>query len=262
MIQAPANAGSTYFNYKGTHSIVLLAVCDAHYRFTLVDVGDCGRHSDGGVLSNSSFGKALEDKSLALPDSHQLPGMADKLPYVFIGDEAFPLKVNMLRPYPGKNLEEPLAIYNYCLSRALRIIENSFGILAARWRTFRKPIIAEPAHAVLYTQAAIALHNYLRSTESSSYCPPGYVDGEDGTGSVIEGNWRSELSSGSGSGLESIGNVGSNRYICCICRYYYKCNICYRYSRDAAGIRDLFKDFFSSSDGEVAWQYNYVRRTS
>ena len=191
-----------------------------------------------------------------------LPGMADKLPYVFIGDEAFPLKVNMLRPYPGKNLEEPLAIYNYRLSRARRIIENSFGILAARWRIFRKPIIAEPAHAVLYTQAAIALHNYLRSTESSSYCPPGYVNGEDGTGSVIEGNWRSELSSGSGSGLESIGNVGSNRYICCICRYYYKCNICYRYSRDAAGIRDLFKDFFSSSDGEVAWQYNYVRRTS
>ena len=213
VMQAPTNAGSTFFNYKGTHSIVLLAVCDAHYRFLVVDVGDKGRQSDGGVFSNSEFGQALENHSLPLPSSCPLPGTTPTslpLPFVFVADEAFPLKENLLRPYPGKHLPEDQAIYNYRLSRARRIIENSFGILAARWRVFRRPICAEPNKAVLFTKAAVALHNFLRTTESSTYCPPGFTDGEDGAGNIISGGWRDEEPC---RGLEPLGQVGGNRYV-------------------------------------------------
>ena len=89
-------------------------------------------------------------------------------------------------------LLEDKAIFNYRLSRARRVIENSFGILAARWHIFHRPIIADPTKVVLYIQAAIALHNFLRGTESS-YCPPGFTDGEDGSGNIISGSWRNDL---------------------------------------------------------------------
>ena len=89
VIQAPANGVSTYFNYKGTHSIVLMAVCDAHYRFILVDIGDAGRQSNGGVFANSDFGQAIENQPLHIPRSRPLPGTsASHLPYVFVGKHA------------------------------------------------------------------------------------------------------------------------------------------------------------------------------
>ena len=89
VIQASINAGSTFYNYKGTHSIVLLAVCDAHYRFTAVDDGEAGCHSDGGVMANFEFGQALENGTLSIPEPRPLTGTTQPaLPYVIIGDAA------------------------------------------------------------------------------------------------------------------------------------------------------------------------------
>ena len=64
---------------------------------------------------------------------------------------------------------------------------------------------------VTFTKAAIALHNYLRTEESSVYCPPGFFDGEDGAGNIIDGSWRRDEDPVTG--FESLGSVGGNRYI-------------------------------------------------
>ena len=63
-------------------------------------------------------------------------------------------------------------------------------MLSCRWRLFRRPIIGEPDNVIIFTKAAIAVHNFLRTEESSVYCPAGYVDGEDGSGNLIPGMWR------------------------------------------------------------------------
>ena len=136
--------------------------------------------------------------------------------YVIVGDEAFSLRTNIMRPYPGWNLNEPEAIFNYRLSRAHRIIENSFGILTSRWHLFRCPIITDPHKVVLLTKASIALHNFLQTTESSMYCPPGFIDGEDSAGNVIKGSWRAEHDS---TGLQPLGSVGGNRLSTCTYSY-------------------------------------------
>ena len=62
------------------------------------------------------------------------------MPHVIVGDEALPLKTYLLRPYPGKNLGEDQIISNYRLSRARRIVENAFGILAARLRVYQRRV--------------------------------------------------------------------------------------------------------------------------
>ena len=47
-IKPPMNTGSTFFNYKHSFSVVLMALVDADYKFLYCDVGCNGRISDGG----------------------------------------------------------------------------------------------------------------------------------------------------------------------------------------------------------------------
>ncbi|KAJ8913890.1 hypothetical protein NQ315_005687 [Exocentrus adspersus] len=100
-IQAPAHSGSTYYNYKGSHSIVLLALCDARYKFTLVDIGSEGRHSDGGIFKNSNIGKRILENQMKFPAPSAFTENGDPFNYYIAADEAFPLSTCIMRPYPG-----------------------------------------------------------------------------------------------------------------------------------------------------------------
>ncbi|XP_050322662.1 uncharacterized protein LOC126754594 [Bactrocera neohumeralis] len=136
-IKCPPNSGSTYYNYKKFFSIVLLAACDAKYTFTAISVGAYGSQSDGGIFHATRFGEDLLENRLPLPPDTPLPLSSHPFPYYFVGDCAFPLKNNLMKPYPGVNITRAQRIFNYRLSRARRVIENAFGILTARWRVLR-----------------------------------------------------------------------------------------------------------------------------
>lgn len=91
MIQAPPNCGSEYFNYKGSNSVVLMAVVDHDYYFRCVNIGANGRNSDGGIFRNRELRNDLENNML--PKGGFL-----------VGDDAFALKTYLLKPCNGTNL--------------------------------------------------------------------------------------------------------------------------------------------------------------
>ena len=87
------------------------------------------------------------------------------MPYYKVGDEIFQLKDNLMHLDPGTRsgkLPIDQAVFNYRLRKARRVIENSFGILVALWRLFRKPICAEKENITSYILAGVALHNHLQ----------------------------------------------------------------------------------------------------
>ncbi|KAL1276980.1 hypothetical protein QQF64_023653 [Cirrhinus molitorella] len=224
LIQAPANPGSLYFNYKGTFSVVLLALVDADYRFLVVDVGSYGGNSDGGIFANSVLGKALRNGTLNVPPPRELPGAPElgKVNHVIVTDEAFPLKPYLLRPYPGRRLPTDKRIFNYRLSRARHISENAFGILCQRFRVFRRTLQVQPAVVDKVVKAACALCNYLRPNRNDD--DHATEDAED-----METTLQ---------GFEH-------------CRGQ-------RASVETQNVRELYKDYFNSPAGEVAWQFDHV----
>jgi len=73
----PKNEGTMFFNYKKYFSIVLVAVVDADYCFTTIDVGAYGTESDSTVFKDYPFGKNLYSEELNLPPPTCLPNTTD-----------------------------------------------------------------------------------------------------------------------------------------------------------------------------------------
>lgn len=112
-IKAPPRSGSQFYNYKGTFSTILLAVCDANYCITYVVIGSYGRMSDAGVFGSSGLAAALSSKSILIPEPEPLPNSEVLFPYVLVGDAAFPLSNYLMRPFALSDLNYSHRVYNY-----------------------------------------------------------------------------------------------------------------------------------------------------
>lgn len=62
------------------------------------------------------MGKGFVHKTLSFPIEKEIDNKSGPIPYYAVGDEAFPLLENLMRPYPGRGKKRlPLneSIFNY-----------------------------------------------------------------------------------------------------------------------------------------------------
>lgn len=230
-IQAPSHSGSAYHNYKGYFSIVMLAVVDSQYNFMYLDVGSNGSCSDARIFKDSEFYSALEEGAEALPPPEPLPDDDHSIPYSFVGDDAFALKDWMMKPYATRNMTKPERLFNYRLSRARRIVENSFGILAHRFRCLLTTMLQKPGNVETIVQACCCLHNLLAARKPQKITRR--ADREDTDAYHYwwaDGSWRSEDT------LDYLQVVGGNVG-----------------TRSARAQRDYLRDHYTTID-KVSWQ--------
>ena len=93
------------------------------------------------------------------------------------------------KPFSARYLETEQLVFNYRLSRARRVVENLFGILASRFRCLLHTLEVTPKKAVSITKARLTLHNLFRDRYGVNNVS---VDEEDDNKDMIPGQWRTD----------------------------------------------------------------------
>lgn len=233
-IKCPENAGSLYYNYKGFNSIILFALVDADYKFIWVDVGANGSASDCTVFNQSELKETIENGTIRFPAPEPLPGDDRDMPYFIIGDDAFPLRTWLMKPFSTRQMTDEQRIFNYRLSRARRIVENAFGILSNRFGFLLGVVRQKPETVITMVMASCCLHNLMRTRYPG--LQNALLDQEDDNHQVIPGAWRQ------GRQMHDMENAdGGNRL-----------------TRAAKSQRFYLMDYYNAPVGAVAWQNDMI----
>jgi len=163
-MRKPTELASLYLNHRNFHSIVLLALADANYKFLWVDIGSEGKAGNSsqlqGVINNSIDNKT---KNFPAPSALLYDDKCTLIPYFMVAPDSFALTGNVMTSYGLHTREKTREkdIFDYRLSRASRIIDNAFGILTHRFQCLMTILPAEPVVVKEITMACCTLHNFL-----------------------------------------------------------------------------------------------------
>lgn len=111
-VKIPRDLKTAYYNYKDDYSILLLAICDANYKFYYIKCGMPGRAHDSGAFKSTELYAKLNANEL-LPQSNRIINNV-LIPYHILGDAAFELKTWLMKPYTFRDEQtKDETIFNY-----------------------------------------------------------------------------------------------------------------------------------------------------
>uniref|UniRef100_A0ABD2WA75 DDE Tnp4 domain-containing protein n=1 Tax=Trichogramma kaykai TaxID=54128 RepID=A0ABD2WA75_9HYME len=164
-IKKPSKSFAKYYNYKNFFSVVFQACVDANYKYICIDVGGCGSQSDGCTYRFSTLKRAIDEKKLKIPAMKRIKNSTCEIPFFFVGDGAYPLSNNLMKPFPGKKLSRDQILFNRKLSRARAVVENAFGYTCQKWRIFYTTIQTSPITVNKLIKSTCLLHNIIIDRE-------------------------------------------------------------------------------------------------
>ena len=82
---------------------------------------------------------------------------------IILGDGAYPLHANLIKPYPYTNrLSREEIQFNKKLSAARVTVERAFGVLKARWRILLKRLDSDITNVSDTIISCVVLHNFCQ----------------------------------------------------------------------------------------------------
>lgn len=149
LIPGPTNDNS-YYNRKGTHSILLQGICNARQEFTNVYCGWPGSTHDSRMWQHSEIYRRLDDNmhEVIPPNTYLL------------GDSAYPLRKFLMVPFRDNgHLTSRQKLFNRTLSSTRVVIENAFGRLKGLFRRLKYLNIINLEYSKYIILSSCILHN-------------------------------------------------------------------------------------------------------